>query len=92
MCRDLKRLGHNGRVPLRSDHGLAVVRFLQEVATRRGAQGTILEHLPVDESRPNVRAERAVITFEELLRVRKLSLECRIVEKVSVQQCFPVDD
>ena len=68
-----------------SDREPAVVSFLQEVATRRGALGTVVEHFPVDESQANGRAERAVITFEELLRVRKFSLECRIGEKVSVQ-------
>ena len=90
VCRDLKRLRHYGRVSLRSDHEPVVVRFLREVATRSGALGTILEHLPLDESQANGRAERAVITFEELLRVRKLSLECRFGAKVSVQHnVFP---
>ena len=37
-----------------------------------------MQHLLVGESQENGRAERAVITFEVLLRVRKLSLECRI--------------
>ena len=59
VCRDVKRLGHNGRVSLRCDHEPAVVRFLREVATRRGAPDTILEHLPVEESQANGRAERA---------------------------------
>ena len=36
VCRDVKRLGHYGRASLRSDHEPAVVRFLQEVATRKG--------------------------------------------------------
>lgn len=90
VCRDLKRLGHFGRVTLRSDQEPALVSFLEEVAKLRGAAGTVLEHSPVGESQANGRAERAVRTFEEILRVHKLALEGRIGENISVQHSvFP---
>ena len=42
VCRDIRKLGHHGRVILKSDQEPAIVDFLQEVAKRRTGCVTIL--------------------------------------------------
>ena len=47
---DLERLGHRGRLVIRSDQEPALVSLLEEVAKMRGDSTTVLGHSPVGDS------------------------------------------
>lgn len=76
--RDLERMGIRGKVVLKSDQEPAIVEMLNDVARRRDGAQTILEHAPRGDSQANGRAERAVRTTEEFVRVFKFELEQRL--------------
>ena len=68
-ARDLKRLGHNGQVTLKSDHEPAIVDVLREIANLRGSRGTLLEHSLVANSQSIGFIERGIRSVEEMTRV-----------------------
>jgi len=83
ISRDLMKMGHHGKVILRTDQEPALLDLMREVAKERDAE-TILEESPVGDSKGNGFAERAVQQVEEMLRVHKLALETRVGQRVSV--------
>ena len=85
IARDLHRLGAHGRVVLKSDQEAAIVDVLKEVAKMRGKERTILENSPVYDSKSNGFIERAVQSFEKILRTHKLALEDRVKAKIPVK-------
>ena len=48
---------------------------------------TVLEESPVGDSAGNGFAERAVQQVEDIVRVHKLALECKVKERLSVDSC-----
>ena len=74
VARDIQRMGHHGRIVLRSDQEPALVDLANHVARQRGEAVTILEHAPKD-SQANGMIERGVETVEEITRVHQLALE-----------------
>lgn len=82
VVQDLQRLGLHGHILLKGDQEYAIQEFLREVSQRRGTQRTTIQKSPVGDSRANGVAERAVQSFEETLRVQKLSLEERMQKKL----------
>ena len=68
VCRNLERLGHYGRLTLRSNHK-------PTLATLRSSSGTVLEQQMDVPSRAH---------FCGILRVHKLALESRLGERISV--------
>ena len=57
MVRDIERMGHHGRIVLRSDQEPALVDLANHVARLRGDAATVLEHSPKD-SQSNGMIER----------------------------------
>ena len=84
LVRDLVRFGAHGKVTLKSDQEPAIVDVLKEVAKMRGNRTTI-ENSPVADSKGNGLIERAIWSFEKILRVHKLSLEDRLKAKLPVK-------
>ena len=84
VVRDLERLGHHGRLVVRSDQEAALRSLVSEVARLRGDAVTILEHSAVGDSQGNGFIERAVRTVEEMVRTLKLDLETRISQKLNI--------
>ena len=85
LVRDLERLGHPGRLAIRSDQEPALVNLLEEVAKMRGDSTTVLEHSLVGDSQGNGFIERGVRTIEEMVRTIKLDLEARLSQKIEVK-------
>ena len=86
VVRDLERLGHHGRLVVRSDQEAALRSLVSEVARLRGDAVTIPEHSAVGDSQGNGFIERAVRTVEEMVRTLKLDLETRISQKLNITQ------
>ena len=84
VVRDLERLGHHGRLVVRSDQEAALRSLVSEVARLRGDAVTIPEHSAVGDSQGNGFIERAVRTVEEMVRTLKLDLETRISQKMNI--------
>ena len=84
VVRDLERLGHHGRLVVRSDQEAALRSLVSEVARLRGDAVTIPEHSAVGDSQGNGFIERAVRTVEEMVRTLKLDLETRISQKLNI--------
>ena len=84
IVRDLQKVGHYGRVVLKSDQEPAIVDVLKAAAKLRSPAETVIEHSRVEDSKTNGFIERGVRSFEEQLRVMKLDLEARIGEKLEV--------
>lgn len=85
LVRDLHRLGAHARVVLKSDQEPAIVDVLKEVAKMRGSGRTVLEQSPVYDSKGNGLIERAVQSFEKILRTHKLALEDKLKSKLPVK-------
>ena len=82
--KDLYRMGHYGRLIIRSDGEPAIVALLEEVARRRAGAVTVLEKSPKGDSQSNGLAERSVRGLEEMLRVHKLDLEEKLKERIQM--------
>ena len=91
MCsRDLERLGHCGKITLKSDQEPAIMDVLKEIANLHGARGTLLEHSPVADSQLNGFIERGIRSVEEMTRVLLFYLSSRVGSPVSVHSpVFP---
>ena len=83
LVRDVERMGHHGKVTLRSDQEPALVDLLRHVARARGDVETVIEHSPRD-SKANGMIERGVRTVEEVIRVQQLEVERQIGTKMNV--------
>ena len=83
-ARDLERLGHCGKVTLKSNHEAAIVDVLREIANLRGSRGTVLEHSPVADSQSNGLVERGIRSVEEMARVLLFDLSSRVGSPISV--------
>ena len=82
--KDLYRMGHYGRLIIKSDGEPAIVALLEEVARRRAGAVTVLEKSPKGDSQSNGLAERSVRGLEETLRVHKLDLEERLKGRIQM--------
>ena len=78
VIKDIRQLGHHGRLLLRSDQEPAIEALKDEIARGRTGATTVIESSPVGDSQSNGLAERGVRTLEELMRVHKMDLEQRI--------------
>ena len=81
---DIVKMGHHGKVRLRSDQEPALMEVLGEVAKLRGEARTLIEHSATGDSQANGMAERAVQTIEEMVRVYKLDIERRVSAQIEV--------
>ena len=79
----LRRMGHFGRLELRTDGEPAIQDLMAEIAARRPGP-TTLQRTPPYDSQSNGRIERSVRSIEELARVMKLDLERRVSHRLSV--------
>ena len=70
----LKALGHHGAVALRADGEPALQEMFNKVAAAIGKR-TIVEQGPRQDGQANGRAERAVRSIEEMVRVLKATWE-----------------
>ena len=82
--RDLQRMGHHGRLILKSDQEAAIVDLLNEVTRARGDVPTVVENSAVGDSQGNGFIERGVRSVEEMVRTLKFDLEERLGESLSV--------
>ena len=83
IVKDLKTMGHHGRVILRGDQEPALNSLFERVAEIRGSV-TVPENAPKGDSKGNGFAERAVQQLEEMVRVLKLALENAVGQRVAV--------
>ena len=74
FVRDIKKMGYQAKVILRSDGEPAIKDLLDKVGQMRGAE-TILEQSRKGDSKANGRAERAIQSVEKQTRVLKLPTE-----------------
>ena len=81
MVEDLDKLGYT-EIILKCDGELAL-RSVQEEVKRRREKPTVLENSPVEDSKANGAAERAVQAVEEQVRVLRHALELRLEVKLS---------
>ena len=89
IVRDLKKMGHHGRVLFRGDQERSLHSLFERVAEARG-QVTVPEMAPKSDSRANGFAERAVQQFEEMMRVHKLALENATGKRLEIDHsCIP---
>ena len=84
VVRDLERLGHRGRLVIRCDQEAALNSVVSEVARMRGGAVTISDHSEVGDSQVNGFSERAVRTFEEMVRTLQPDFEVRISETTKI--------
>ena len=88
FVRDIKKMGYQAKVTLRSDGEPAIKDLLDKVGQMRGAE-TILEQSKVGDSKANGRAERAIQAVEKLVRTLKIATEKSLGTRLSVKhQCF----
>ena len=73
--RDLQRMGHHGRLILRSDQEAAIVDLVNEITRARGNAPTMVENSAVGDSQGNGFIERGVRSVEEMTRTLKLDLD-----------------
>jgi len=62
---------------MKSDQEPAIVALVGEIAIRRSPAKTIIEHSPVGSSQSNGIVERAIQSYEGMLRTLKGNLEDR---------------
>jgi hypothetical protein len=81
MIKHLEKLGHK-EVLLKCD-GEPALRSVQEDVKRKREEKTLIENSPVEDSKANGSAERAVQTVTEQVRVMRHALEQRLNMKIS---------
>ena len=77
VARGLREMGHFGPVALRADGEAALLETLTAVATGRKSR-TLVEKTQRGDSKGAGRAERAIRSIEEMVRVLKSDLEKRV--------------
>ena len=88
ILRDLRRMGHHGKVVVKTDQESAIIDLLRVVAQQRGEARTIFTTAARSDSKGNGAAEKAVQSTEEMVRTLMVDLEERCGEKLSVTEPF----
>ena len=86
--RDLRRMGHHGKIVVKTDQESAIIDLLRTVAKERGEARTVFETAARSDSKGNGEAEKAVQSIEEMLRTLMVDLEERCGEPLSVTEPF----
>jgi hypothetical protein len=88
VLRDLRRMGHHGKIVVKTDQESAIIDLLRAVAKERGEARTVFETAARSDSKGNGEAEKAVQSIEEMLRTLMVDLEERCGEPLSVTEPF----
>ena len=88
ILRDLRRMGHHGKVVVKTEQEAAIIDLLRVVAQQRGEARTIFTTAARSYSEGNGPAEEAVQSTEEMVRTLMVDLEERCGEKLSVTEPF----
>ena len=88
ILRDLRRMGHHGKIVVRTDQEAAIIDLLRTVAKERGESRTVFETAARSDSKGNGPAEKAVQSIEEMVRTLMVDLEDRCGEQLSVTEPF----
>jgi hypothetical protein len=78
---DIDKLGHQGKIEIKSDQEPAMLELVKEVKRLREAE-TLIANSKVYDSQSNGTAERAVQTVEGMTRTHKLALERKLGRKI----------
>ena len=84
ISKDLRGIGYNDKVILKSDQEPAIVVLKEQIAAQRRGVDTVLEESPVGDSQSNGLAERAVRNIEEMTRTYLNDLQNRIGEQIDL--------
>ena len=82
--RDVRKLGYNGRLVVKSDQEPAILDLMRKLARRRQSAPTVIEKAKAYDSMSNGRAENTVRRVEEQVRTMKLALEASIGVEMDV--------
>ena len=88
VLRDLRRMGHHGKIVVKTDQEAAIMDLLRTVAHQRGEARTVFETAARSDSKGNGEAEKAVQSIEEMVRTFLVDLEERCGEPLSVIEPF----
>ncbi len=88
VLRDLRRMGHHGKIVVKTDQESAIIDLLRTVAKERGEARTVFETAARSDSKGNGEAEKAVQSIEEMVRTLMVDLEERCGEPLSVTEPF----
>ena len=88
ILRDLRRMGHYGKIVVETDQEAAIIDLLRVVAQQRGEGRTIFTTAARSDSKGNGPAEKAVQSTEEMVRTLMVDLDGRCGEKLSVTEPF----
>ena len=88
ILRDLRRMGHHGKIVVKTDQESAIMDLLRTVAKERGEARTVFETAARSDSKGNGEAEKAVQSIEEMVRTLMVDLEERCGETLSVTEPF----
>ena len=68
VLRDLRKMGHYGRLRVNMDQESSLTELLKTVARGRGDARTVITHAARSDSKGNGQAEKAVQSIEEMVR------------------------
>ena len=88
VLKDLRKMGHHGKIVVKTDQESSIIDLFKAVAKERGAAGTILETAARSDSKGNGKSEKAVQSIEETVRTLMIDLELRCGEKMPVLEPF----
>ena len=75
VLRDLRRMGHHGKVVVKTDQEAAIMDLLRTVAQQRGESRSIFGTAARSDFKGNGAAEKAVQSNEEMVRTLMVDLE-----------------
>ena len=77
VLRDLRRMGHHGKIVVKIDQESAIIDLLRTVAKEQGEARTVFETVARSDSKGNGEAEKAVQSIEEMVHTLLLDLDER---------------
>ena len=77
VLKDLRKMGHHGKIVVKTDQESSIIDLFKAVAKEREAAGTILETAARSDSKGNGKSEKAVQSIEEMVRTLMLGVELR---------------
>ena len=88
VMRDLRKMGHYGRLRVRMDQESSLTDLFKARARERGDARTVITHAARSDSKGNGQAEKAEQSIEEMVRTMMVDLESRCGEELSVDGDF----